>query len=305
MAPAGPPADAAGAATARPLILNYWTHLNEILQSEQARRRTRTMRPTGEFIVRIGFPFDNLAHLRAKHLLRAANEGAAAARTAAWGRPEAEARGAAYVNIATALEYYPLLAAGDDDFMPLLYLMGNDREDPVLRLFLISRTVPGLAPPSLFSRYFQEQIGRMDPFKFREYLAKPASHPLEDPEVQVVAIQALYAFNVNNYTAILRRDPKIAAWARGVREPVTPSILLREDAPALSGDTAYLAADMNSHFASMARDLANHLKPGSNRPPAVRAVAREYLQRIYDEIPLEDRAAVKALLDAAAPAPVS
>ncbi|MFP4502540.1 MAG: hypothetical protein ACLFTT_16210 [Candidatus Hydrogenedentota bacterium] len=278
------------------VIVNYWTHIQKILESEDVRANRRTMRPSGEVLVRVSYPFDHLMHLKPKHLLRAAHEGVDAARTAAWGRSPEAAHRQAYENVAMALEYYPLLAGNDQDVLDLLYAMARRANDPVLRTFLVNRTVSGLAPDSLFARYLRDEVTAMAPQKFRNYLYKPATAPDEDPMVQMAAIRALYRYDYAYQGRVLMLAPEFQVYARRHDLLPEPAMLLRPGAPEPSGDTARMMSTLETRWLDTAQDLAKHLEPERGRPAAVRALVRETLGRIRQEAPLEEPAAIDDLL---------
>lgn len=278
------------------IIVNYWTHIQKILESEDVRASRRTMRPSGEVLVRVTYPFDHLMHLKPKHLLRAAHEGVDAARTAAWGRSPEAAQRQAYENVAMALEYYPLLAGNEQDVLDLLYAMSRHANDPVLRTFLVNRTVSGLAPDSLFARYLRDEVATMAPEKFRDYLYKPATAPQEDPMVQMAAIRALYRYDYAYQGRVLMRAPEFQVYVRRNDLLPDPAMLLRPDAPEPSGDTARMMSTLETRWIDTAKDLAKHLDPERNRPAAVRSLVRETIGRIRQEAPIEDPAAIDGIL---------
>lgn len=284
------------------IIMNYWVHINDLLKDDSLRRNTMTVRPGGQYVARKSYPFEGFGHLRAKDLLRAAREGIEAARTATWGKSQAEVERQITKNLIAAFEYYPLLAQDDSDITPLLHAIEDSRSEEMLRLFLLERCAPGMVNPSLFSTYLQESLAR-DPAPIRLALKNIVASAVESPRVLHVAIAALYDFYYYEYSKFLAKDPAVAAYAQKEAIPVTPAILLRADAPQLSGDVARLNRDYLEQWEEVARFLSEYFRPGTTRTPEVRDQARKYLERIYLEIPFDNRDAVKGFLDRASLAP--
>jgi hypothetical protein len=283
--------------TGQPLIMNYWTHLQSILEDNERQRETQTMRPDGKVLKRVNYPFDAVMHLKPAHLLRAAKEGIDFARTEGWGlAPDAAAR-QAYRNVGIALEYYPLLAVSESDFMPLLHTMGRREDDPILRVYLFNHVLPGMELPSLFSRYMQEEFQKLDVVEARPYLFEPATFPLEEPEPQAAAIRALFAHDLAWFSRQLALMPEFEAYARQVDTPIGPALLLREDAPEPTGDVGSLMIELIKSIGQVAGHLAEILRPESGRPEALQGVAREHLGLILENFPIPNADAVRAALD--------
>ena len=286
----------------QPLIMNYWTYLQSILEENKDQRVTKTMRPDGHILTRVNYPFDAISHLKPAHLIRAAKEGIDFARTEGWGLAPEAAEEQAYRNVGVALEFFPILAINREDFMPLLIDMARRQEDPVFRTFLLNHIMPGLAHPSLFGRYMQEQFYALDVAEARQYLLEPATFPLENATVQAAAVRALFAYDKAWFTEKLATLPEVADYARANTLTVEPAILLRDDAPVLSGDIGAFMRGLIKSIGDEAEYLAQIAAAGSDRPEGLKAVAREYAQRILANFPIANADTVRAGLESAPPA---
>ncbi|HNR33430.1 MAG TPA: hypothetical protein PKI11_21245 [Candidatus Hydrogenedentes bacterium] len=284
------------------IILNYWTHLNEILQNESLRRSVLTARPGGRYVPRKMYPFENIQHLRGRDLLRAVREGIAEARAATWGKSPEEVTLQIRRNIVTALEYYPLIAVDDRDLKPLLYALAEPNEEDELRLYLLRCSVPGTMRPSLFALYFQDALAHNSE-ELRKYLGGIVEHAAEKPRVQCAAIEAYFHFLTRAYAHVLKKDSAVAAFAEARGEVLRPEVLFAEGAPQPKGDVGRLLRDHDAQWLGFARTLAGYADANSGRAPELRETARAYLERIYAELPLSNRDDVKALLDRLASAP--
>lgn len=281
------------------IITNYWRHLNDILSAEAAKsprdeRRMNVRHPPPR-----GFPFDALQHLTCPDLLRAATEGIREARRGGAGKSPEEIDLQVAVNVATALEYYPLLAAYEEDLIPLFHLIENVATDPVMRIFLIRRCVAGFAPPSLFSLYLQDGVQR-NRQECRRFLLKLATDPLENPAVQIAAMEVCYAFLYEEFCEVLAKDVAAIEWAAARNVPVTPLILKAEDGPKPASITQVGLDRIGLYMQDFAAGLVRLLEPGANRPPEIHEAVRALARRMDQEFPLKDPSVIQHTLAAAA-----
>ncbi len=287
-------------ASQAPVILNYWTHLNDILSNETFRRNTTSVRPSGRYLPRKVYPFENVQHLRARDLMRAVQEGINAARTASWGKPAEEVQRQIRQNIVTALEYYPLVAQDERELKPLYYAMADVNGEVELRMFLLRSSMPGASRPSLFGLYLREALAH-NTGETRKYLKTIVDHVTENPQVQRTAIEAYFYYMELAYTQVLKTDPAVAAFAADRGQAFRPVMLMEAGAPQPSGSVAQLLKDYDAQWFDFALTLSGYAQPGSNRPIEVREASRACLERIYREMPLSNRDVIKELLDRTAP----
>lgn len=280
-------------------ITNYWVHLNKLLQAELERPIPRTD-PKATIAPPRKRPFDAISGLRARDLVRAANEGAREARQRLRERPAAEIERQVQANIHFCLEYFPLLVQRPEDVEPLLHVMEDPRADPTFRIYLFQRIAPGLAPPSLFGDFLQDHLQR-DHAAISRLFRGICTDLFAPAPPQAVAIGAWYAFEYDHLLRSLRADPAVAAIeaARGMALKATE--LRGENAPEISEATQDVFNRRAEFFSEMAQALAVHLDPVHNRPAEVRAQVRSTILRILSDIPLEDPAPVRAMLEAPVP----
>lgn len=286
----------------KPIILNYWVHLNTVLNSDAARRDVKIFRPGQQYVPRKHYPFELLDHLRAEDLLRAAHEGIDAARTELWGKSPAEIEAQIYRNIAFALEYYPIRAQIERDVELLLMAMSDPKEEELLRVYLLTNAVPGEATPSSFGLFLQEAI-RYNPTTAKPYLSAVATNPQEPVRVQIAALRAYTEVLRTEYNQVLAKDPALVEFAKQQGEALTPVTLLSPGAPQLSADLATMLRDYDAQLFEYARVLGDCFKGNTARPPEVQAVARACLERICREMPNSRQAEIQAVFDALPPAP--
>ncbi|HEX73484.1 MAG TPA: hypothetical protein ENN65_09240 [Candidatus Hydrogenedentes bacterium] len=283
------------------IITNYWRHLNDILSAEAAKPPRDERRMNVRYPPPRSFPFDALQHLTCRDLLRAAHEGIREARRGDARRSSEEIDLQVAVNVATALEYYPLLAAYEEDLIPLFHHIENVATDPVMRVFLIRRCVAGVAPQSLFSLYLQEGVQR-NRQECRRFLLKLATDPLENPAVQIAAMEVCYEFLHEEFCEALAKDVAAIEWAAARNVPVTPLILKAEDAPNPASITQVGLDRVGSYMQDFAAALVRLLDPSANRPPEVHEAVRALARRMDQEFPLKDPSVIQHALAAAADA---
>lgn len=271
------------------------------------------------------YPFESFRHLRAVDLLRAAREGVTVARKQeALGKPPAEVEQSVMKNIMIALEYLPLVMrdhaeAGDisvaqmqgaaskksenRDAEEILLIIKNRDEDPLLRRFLLERTIPGFVSPSLLSLALPVFIQARDQ-QFREALSAIASHPGEDPLIQVLAIEVFLHYAVDQYEEAFENDSNVQRLlASG--EPLTYTAAADRNPPELSSETQARLRTIAGRMGLFAESIAGHIGEGSRRDERVKARTREAIEFMRDKIAGVDKAVLEAYLAGNAPEPKS
>ncbi len=298
--PVSPPANA-GPAMAAPvqpdapqIITNYWQHINELLAMEAARRTKYDLKVKAKYPPPRTYPFDAFQHLKAKDLLRAADEGILAAREKTGIRQDEEVEHQAEVNVNTALEYYPLLAAEESDFTELRYRI--QASDPVMQIYLLRRIVPGLANQSLLSEYLQENARRQRE-EVRKTLLKICGDIMANEKVQCVAFDAAYRFLLEEYLDVYRKDPSVAAYEKQNGKPAPAKLALESGGIQLAPDTLAALEPVGVGFHAYVDALAGQLSPSAGRPTGVWVAARQGIENVYTELYLTNREKIKAILD--------
>lgn len=276
-------------------ITNYWVHLNDLLRAELAKPARRTD-PNTALPPPRQLPFEAIAELRARDLVRAANEGLREARHRMRDRPAAEIERQALANIHFCLEYFPLLAQRDEDLQPLLYVMEDPRADPLFRIYLFERMSPGRAPVSLFGDFLQDRV-RREPLATSRIMRTIGANLFEPGRPQAAAIAAWYAFELDLFNRWLRALPEVADHEAATGVAVSPASLRGGQDPTLTDASRAALARRLEVFTGMVDALAPHLDPANNRPPEVQAEVRRTVLRILTDLPLENPAPIRALLE--------
>ncbi len=269
--------------SARELIrYPYWQMVSDIAASiESASPRPRTVSDAGAR-KEITYPFENLRHLRATDVLRAAKEGAHVARLqAALGKTEEEIEALVTQNVAIALEYLPMLIRRDEDIEEITLLMAKRDEDATLRMYLLKNSAPGFAAPSFLSISLPEIIDTHEA-PYIKWVVHAATHPSEKPEVQRLALEIAYDRLLRSYTDVLQQDPAVQAYLDS--EDACLATLMREDVLELSQETHLATRQIRTRFHDFARDIAGHIAEGSVRDETVKALTREILEDMRDAI---------------------
>lgn len=279
------------------VIVSYWKHVSEILQREMDQI---PQRPAGNlrYPPPRRFLFESLEHLQAEDLLRAAREGARAARRSMLNQPPDEVNREVETRIAMVLDFYPVLADDDEDRIRLLDVMSQSNEDAVLRAFLVKRSVPGLTNRSPLADYLQCRPSR-ELRETRDRLEKIGTDVAEQPAVQVLAIEASFQWLVREYTTALEKDAGVVKFAKSAGIPITPALMLRDDHPKPNTRTATWIAQLTKDAEKMAQGYAAQWSPDRMRSLEVKRAVYRFIDRLCKEIPLENSAAMCALLEKA------
>ncbi len=269
----------------RLVITNYWDYVNRVLDTRRHPpafdiRDSRSRYPSTK-----EFPFNGFKHLRARDLLKAAQEGITVARRDCRGQSEEAILRQAIANVHLCLEYYPLLARDNDDMRRLFYELERPTTDPALRLFLLERFVPGFVSVSLFSQYLQDRLAQHSA-DARKFLRGLVDRYSDDPRVHGLAIRACYQRLLLDYQKALLKDSAVQEQVEEGKPVPMPRALLGlpglELGPAAEGRRRTLDRECGE-FAEL---LDKYLAGGRWPEPVVR-VAEETLERLYRELPLE------------------
>lgn len=295
---AGIPAAAARAEekAERRVITNYWRHINELVEEERAKRaRARTMDHVTNAPPR-RYVFEAFEEFKPREIMRAVNEGIEAARRANFGQPDEVVLAAQIANVMFALEYYPLVARDPRDFATLFHAMENPLENPALRLFLLDCVAPGIAPDSLFTRYFQDRIGE-NPEEVRKMLDRILGRPHDTPRAVARALEISYALTKQDFTAKLGEIEGAAQFAADQGAALSPEFLLAHSG-AMPEDLRIAVSEAATVFNELLSRIQAILDPFGPFVPEVRHAARGVLERMHDELPLENRRRLAQLLEA-------
>ncbi len=300
----------------------YWQMVNDVvtqIESQPARPISINdgLRTPGQ-----EYPFESFRHLRTSDLLRAAREGATVARQQeGLGKSPVEVDQLVLKNILIALEYLPLIIKENPDSPPqssakmhftdsppskgdlddLFIIIKNRDDDPVLRCFLLERTVAGFAPPSLFSISLPLYIRSRDQ-EFRDILSFVASHPGEDPVVQVLAIDVFMKYILDQYETAFKNDPKVKTMLEA-GQPLTYTAAVDVDSLGLSSETFAELRRLGVRMSLFAEAIAGHIGEGSVRDEKVKARTKEALEFMRDNLAGVDKAVLAEYLAGNAPEP--
>ncbi len=286
-----------GAPSDQPVITNYWRHVNAILKAEEARQQPPAQTSNVRYPRPLNFPFDSLKHLRAKDLYRAAKEGIRYARRMNRDKPAEEVDRLVQANIQTALEYYPMLAETDEDVYRLFYVIADLREDEVFRRFILERSVPGMVPESLFNTYLQDGV-RWESKKIREILGAVLDAPSESVELTGLVMQVYFRLLYEECRRALEVDEGVVQYAAERGEALSPALLLETGDLELAPQTIAMLDKCRARTKTMVRILEHILDPKKRYAAPKRLLARESLERIYEQLPTAAHEHVKEILDA-------
>lgn len=284
-----------GGAAAPRTRFPYWQMVQEVVEQIESQTPRPPSVNTGLLTPGQEYPFESFRHLRAADLLRAAREGIQAAQLqAALGKPEAEIEAQARRNVAIALEYLPLLVKEDPDVEELIRIMSTRTEEPLVRMYILERTVTGFVTDNLLSLSLPDLVNANEPF-YLERLATMSSHPAEHPEIQRRAIEVYMHRLRRQYQRVFESDPAVAA-LREAGTPVCYSAAVQSDAPEIAGTTIARLAGIGQQMQGFSVHIAGHIAEGSVRNERVKQITRQVLEEIRDTYLGVDRERLDAWL---------
>ena len=270
-------------ASADPMRFPYWQMIKDIVSTLESQPPPPVTISENNFKTSIEYPFELMRHLRVSDLLNAAVEGAQEARLqAALGKPAVEIDALVLNNVALAMEYLPMLIRSENDLGEIALLMEKRDQDPVLRYYLLQNTFPGIAPPTFLSLSLPEFIRENDEEILKATLAI-AKHPMENPEMQALALRIYTNRLTDKYERCLQGDPAIVAlMAENDNTDIVG--LAKDHAPEFSKETRQELKTIRSNFHDFAFDIAGHISESSVRDARVQEEAKRALTYIRDNI---------------------
>jgi hypothetical protein len=284
------------------IIINYWDVVRDMMARVQNAppRPVRSAGRPGD--LRADYPFEEFRNLRGVDLVRAAHEGALAARSQKAGRPALEINRQVWENAAVALEYFPLLMRDDRDIQALLRIIESRQEDLELRRFVLAQLAPEQKDPSLLSMFLNDAYARY-PVEFNNTLDMPISHPMENPSFQTEAMRIYHDRLMQRYRAVFAADAKVAALAKETGRAVDAAALVGEKPPAIEKATRDKLTGQGHAIAGFAKLIAAHIDINSASDAGVKTETRRILESIAAEVLVPDREAILRCLDPSRPAP--
>ncbi len=283
------------------IIVNYWDVIREMMTRirKAPPRPARSAGHPGD--LRPDYPFEEFRNLHGMDLVRAAHEGALAARREKAGRPAAEIDRQVWENAMLALEYFPLVVRDEADMQSLLKIIESRDEDLALRRFVLSKLAPNQKAPSLLSMFLDDAYGRYTN-NFNKVLEAASGHPMENPSFQVESMGVYYDRLMKRYRDTFTADTHVGALAKETGKPVDPAVLLGENPPVLEKATGEKLTGIGYTFAAFATSIAAHIDANSASDPAVKTKTRRILGDIAAKVLLPDRELILHCLDPTRPA---
>ncbi len=284
------------------VVINYWDVVREMMERirKSPPRPSRSGGRPGE--LRPDYPFEEFRNLSGVDLLRAAHEGALAARREKAGRPAAEIDRQVWENASLALEYFPLVVRGDADILAVTRIIEDREEDLELRRFVLAKLAPDQRAPSLLSMFLDDAYARY-PREFNKALDAACGHPMENPSFQTESMRVCHDRLMKRYRDAFAADAKIAELTKKTGQPVAPAALVGEKPPALEKATREKLAGLGHSIADFGTLIAAHIDAGSASDEAVKTETRRILANIAAEVLVPDRELILRYLDPSRPAP--
>ncbi len=288
------------AGSAAKIIVSYWDVVRDMMMraKNMPPRPARSAGRPGD--LRPDYPFEEFRNLRGSDLVRAAHEGAIAARRQKTGRPAEEIDRQVWENAMMALEFFPLVIRDDSDVRVIAKIIENRDEDLELRRFVLDKLAPVQKDPSSLSMFLNDAYTRYSG-NFVKALDTASSHPLENPQFQMESMRVNYDRLMKRYNDAFAADAKIAALAKETGQPVSSTALVGENPPELEKASRDKINGIGLALASFAGLIAVHIDSNSASDPAVKAEVRRILEKIAAEVKVPDRELILRCLDPSRP----
>lgn len=272
-------------------IRNYWEHIQGLIrQSEELREIDPANKGKYSRTTNKKYPFDLFRSLTPRELIRACREGIKSAKDEGkiknWSEEEISLK--CEENISTALEYCGILIEKSSDIDYLIYCIGEEKEEPELRLFLLKQCIPNKDYNSLFGIHFQELINnRKD--EYQKILFAIVKRVNEKPKIQIAAMEALYSFFSDQYQKCLEKDPVYQAYAVEKNEKIIPLWLENAQIPKPIESTQIEISKLNHQLNDFIIQLELKIKDKRQNNEAVINKSKEILEKIYTNFPVAEK----------------
>lgn len=282
--------------SADPMRYPYWQMIKEVIENIESQPPTPVTIADNNYKTNIEYPFELLRHLRTTDLLNAAVEGAKEARLqAALGKPREELDTLVLNNVTLALEYLPILIRNERDLEEIALLLEKRDQDPVLRMYILENSYPGIAPPSFFSLSFAEFLRENDT-AFSKAILEIAKHPMESPEMQLLALNIYNNRLLDSYEKRLEKDPIISEIIRNDRSRNAIKIAT-DNFARLSEESQNSIKKYCAQFHDFSFNISGHIAKGSIRDERVKAKTRQIIESIRDTVIGSNKEILNMILD--------
>lgn len=203
--------------------------------------------------------------------------GADAATLAARGRRVDE-------ELQAVLEYYPLIARNEGDFLRITELIASGTQPLPARRLLLRSCMPS-AQGGALSSWLRDHLADGAP-PFQDALVTVLQNPLEDPKLQIEAADVIEVLISDSFGWILARSPEAQEQAAQTGQPLT--IRAELDAP---GSIALSKADrvrveQQRQRAGTAAAVLEMIVRDGGRDAALREAAGAVVGRLREAYPL-------------------
>lgn len=279
-------------------IRNYWEHIQGLIQQfDEIRVTDVSTKSKYSQTANKKYPFDLFRSLTPRELIRACRESIKSAREEGkqknWNEEEISLK--CEENIAYVLEYCGILIDKSSEVDYLIYSMGEEQEEPDLRLFLLNQCIPDRKSKSLFSIHLQMLINNRKDEYFKTLLTI-VKRVNEKPQIQIAGIDALYSFFLEQYQKCTEKDPIYQAYAVEKHEKINPLWIENPQIPKPLDSTQMEISKLNRQLNDFIVQLELKITDKRQTNEVVAKKSKEVLEKIYNNLPVQEKERLKALL---------
>jgi len=263
-------------------ISNYWQHILELHQEGDT---FRIVNPSQRISPR-KFPFELFRELTPNEFLRACRDAIKSATEEGkrnnW--TEEEILGKSFENLTLVLEYYGLYVEKPSEIDMLINAIGAEKEEPILRLFLIKQLNSQPPSQSLFAIHFQDLV-KSQKDGLTNILLIIVKRTNERPDILLEATTYFYNFLYDEYTEILKSDAVVQAYAYTKKVNITPSILKANDLPKPLDKTQ---AEMEKLNKTTRQFLTELQRISTSKNTAIEIQSKKLIEMILNNFPIHN-----------------
>lgn len=263
-------------------ISNYWQYILELHKKRYSFRETTS--PSK--ISPRRFSFELFRDLKPIEFMRACREAVDSAKKEGkennW--TEQEIIGKSFENLSLVLEYYGLYIEKPSEVDILINAIAAEKEDPIIRLFLLKQLNSKPPHQSLFALHFKN-IAKTRKEELLKNFFILIERINETPEILTETMSYLYDFLFDEYTEVLKNDSVIQAYSYTNKKEITPTILKCNDLPKPLDRTQAELSKLNRYI----NDFLNKLEKVSTlRNASIEKQSKKLIEMILNNFPIQN-----------------
>lgn len=188
-------------------------------------------------------------------------------------------------DLQAVLEYYPLIARSNEDFLKLTALIASGKQPLALRHYLLRNCAPPTGQPGALCAYLRDHLADGAP-TFQDILLGLLQNPTEDPTLRIQAAGLIEVLISDSFNGILTHSEKARAFAAQTGQPldIRPELIAPGSIPLEKADQ--VRVEQQRQRAGTAAAVLEMIARDGSRDEALRQAASETATRLRESYPL-------------------